>query len=56
MDGAVEAQVALVGKPEQGAQAAFVALAGQAELIRFGRADQVFHVEGHAPREGLIQL
>ena len=44
LEGAFEAQVTLIGQPYQRAQAALVALAGQAELVRLFMSDEVLDV------------
>ena len=51
----LSAQIAFVGQPEQGAQAALVAFGGQAELVRLFPAYQVFHIQRDLPWKRLIQ-
>src|SRR5690606_33379728 len=55
LDGAFETDITLFGEPQQRAEAALMTLAGQAELIRFLVADQVFDVQCGLAREGLVE-
>jgi len=55
LNGSSEAQVAFLGKPDQGPKTALMSLAWQAEFIGLFVPDEIFNIQRDLPWEGLVE-